>query len=442
MRSLEAQCLAVIRRVQATKHPQFCIASLRQPDVDQMLARSDTSELPLSGVECIDWAPPLNGFSRLIVPPDLDFTGHRFASFWAVCFHELQGEPPICAHAAATCGIINTEDARLKGQAFVNRKKRALRGDARLWGDYSADFVFELADRVRSHLEQQPRPSPKLRASAAYAFELGVAARKHDRPAVALRRLAKAARLAEEERNWELGSMARVNIGIVHRTAGEPALARATLASAIEYALQHGCREAAGCASHDLFVTALDDRDFASANRYAMQANEFYQPGSARRHALAYDVAYAWLEQGYARRAYQTLAALNGRFFDGERCGLFLATTARAAAAAGDLDAYERGWAAAEAHLPSAPKSVAGQIWYELGLAHAAAGRMERAAAAVEKSLAIRSGRGSWERSTQDVAHAITTSLAIAHAAPPAQAEIDAFAEILSASLRQETAVA
>lgn len=396
MRSLEAQSLRLVRRVQVGLHPRFALGMLRAAEVDGILAKINTVEMVVPDAHRAQWTPPLDGVNRLLIPAGVAFTPRRFAALVAACIHELHGEPHVCAYVAAVCGVINLEELQLKGRPFLLRKQASLRGDPRVWDDLSPDHVLRLARRVSQRLSEQPVPSLGGKRSAQYLLELGRTARKHDRRTVALRRLEKAFRLADAAGDWETGGMARVNIGIVQRTSGDTDTARATLECAARYAILHGVHEVAGCAYHDLFACAVDGEEYEAANAYAVAALEYYCPDSARRAALVYDVAHSWLEQGHAGEAMLALRALRQMMLEPEQRALLAAAMARAAAAMRDTVAYECLWPEAAALVPSIPPVQAIQVCHELALAHALAGHSSLAEDSIDRCLSLCGGRGTW----------------------------------------------
>ena len=86
--------------------------------------------------------------------------------------------------------------------------------------------------------------------------------------------------------------------------------ARETHLAGLALARRHGLREHHGGALHDLFVMAVELREACAAEAYAREALAAYGPGHPQVPALAHDVAYFWLGQGYAARALPVLRAM------------------------------------------------------------------------------------------------------------------------------------
>ncbi|HEX8393352.1 MAG TPA: tetratricopeptide repeat protein [Longimicrobium sp.] len=157
----------------------------------------------------------------------------------------------------------------------------------------------------------------------------------------------RARRVAVWTGDAELQATAQNSLGNLKVHLGDLAGGRALLLSAVRTAKRNGLRERQAKALHDLLLACIYEGRFDEAERHAVRAFALYGPDHTNILYLAFDVAVLWNYQGQFTRALKVLQALHGRFTEPHRQLRVLASTARAAGAVRDADAFYRAWNAA-----------------------------------------------------------------------------------------------
>jgi tetratricopeptide (TPR) repeat protein len=125
---------------------------------------------------------------------------------------------------------------------------------------------------------------------------------------------------------------------------GDLATGRELLLSAVRLAKRKRLRERQAKALHDLLLVCIYEGRFEEAEKHAAQAFSTYGPDHPSIIDLAYDITLLWTNQGHFARALPVLNALHARFTTADRRLRVLASTARAAGAVGDADAFHTSW--------------------------------------------------------------------------------------------------
>ncbi|HEX8906989.1 MAG TPA: tetratricopeptide repeat protein, partial [Longimicrobiaceae bacterium] len=116
--------------------------------------------------------------------------------------------------------------------------------------------------------------------------------------------------VARQTGDWEAYGRAYVALGNMARERGNFPLAQRMHIKALRSGKRKGLSPIVGQASHDLFVLATDAGRTEQAEHFARQAFRAYGPNHPRLPALAHDIAYSWMSQGYFGRAQQVFQAL------------------------------------------------------------------------------------------------------------------------------------
>jgi len=197
--------------------------------------------------------------------------------------------------------------------------------------------------------------------------------------------------------DWESYSRAYIALGnMLVRRGNFPGAHRMHI-KALRAARRKGMPEIQGMALHDLFAIAVETDRKEQAEEYARQAFRAYGSAHSLVPVLAHDVAYFWVEQGYFARAYEVFQALEPHMgTPKDRLGL-TASMARAAAGAGNRDAFRRAWT--QVHRLSKDPEVQGVVpacMLDLALGASSLGEWDRAEQAAQEALeeATRSGQG------------------------------------------------
>jgi hypothetical protein len=199
----------------------------------------------------------------------------------------------------------------------------------------------------------------------------------------------RARRVAVWTGDAEVQAIATISAGNLRVLAGDLPGARETLKSALRVAKRHRLAEWIPKALHDLFVVSTYAGQFDEAEGYARQAATAYgstDPGLFR---LAFDAAYFWTQQGHFTRAFSVLREMEGRFEDPVQRLRVAATTARAAGAVGESEAFFVAWGEAWELLDSgAVENLRAAAPLELGLGALSLGLWEQAERALTTAYA------------------------------------------------------
>ena len=159
--------------------------------------------------------------------------------------------------------------------------------------------------------------------------------------------LKRAKRVAVWTGDRDLQALAITSLGNLKVHLGDLAAGRELLLSAVRLAKRERLRERQAKALHDLLLVCIYDGRLEEAEKHAIQAFSIYGPDHPSIIDLAYDITLLWTNQGHFARALPVLNALHARFTTPDRRLRVLASTARAAGAVGDADAFQRAWAEA-----------------------------------------------------------------------------------------------
>jgi tetratricopeptide (TPR) repeat protein len=262
-----------------------------------------------------------------------------------------------------------------------------------------------------------------LPADGAAAYAVGIAARRAAEYGRAETWLRRAVMLARQQGDWQLYSLAFVGLGNLNLQRGNFPVARRLHLRARRTARRHGHRPTEGMALHDLFVIAKSTGQLAEADAFAASALRAYGPTHPRLPALAHDVAYAWMEQGYFARALPVFEAVLPRFEEPSERVRVLADIGRAAAGTDRADLFDRAWRQTT-KLAARRDAAEGAAQAMLDLAHGAAmlGEWERAEEAAVRALEIATSRaqGKVRLTAESVLESVRRGRSMAPAAPPA----------------------
>lgn len=176
-------------------------------------------------------------------------------------------------------------------------------------------------------------------------YSVGLQARDLARWNAARVWLEQAAALASRLGSWDEHVRAVLAVGNMLYRQGLYQQARAVFETALDLARNHSLTELQGGALHDLVMIAGETRDMPAAERYARLALAAYGPGHANVPALAHDLAYLWMNEGYPARALSVLRAVLPHFDSRPRDRIrVLASIAHAAAASGDTALFEESY--------------------------------------------------------------------------------------------------
>jgi tetratricopeptide (TPR) repeat protein len=220
--------------------------------------------------------------------------------------------------------------------------------------------------------------------------------------------LRRAVRIATRSGDWEAQSRGLNSLGGTWIDRGDYREARRLLLNALRSVQRRRVRSCEGETLHNLFVVHYALGEWSEAEKYARAAFDAYRPGHERLPALAHDVAFFWLERGYFSRALTVLLALEPLLAsNGDRLHL-LASSARAAGAAGDPELFQRLWSDAWALVTSATDEtrVAASALVELAVGASSLSRWDQAREALELAHELAKKRGE-----QDVVFRVETAM-------------------------------
>jgi tetratricopeptide (TPR) repeat protein len=201
--------------------------------------------------------------------------------------------------------------------------------------------------------------------------------------------------IARQIGDWETYGIAYLSLGNMARQRGNFPAAHRMHIKALRSGKRKGLGPIVGLASHELFVIATETNRAEQAEHYARQAFRAYGADHALLPALAHDVAYYWMEQGYFARALPVFEALEPLFSELKQRLPVRAHVIRAAGAAGDREQFRKMWneTIRLTREPDAQPAVATAL-LEMARGAASLGEWDRAEQVAERSVAVASERG------------------------------------------------
>jgi tetratricopeptide (TPR) repeat protein len=200
--------------------------------------------------------------------------------------------------------------------------------------------------------------------------------------------------IARQIGDWEVYGRAYLALGNMARQRGNFPAAHRMHIKALRSGKRKGLGPVVGLASHELFVIATETGRAEQAEHYARQAFRAYGNEHELLPALAHDIAYYWMEQGYFSRALPVFVALEPLFPDLEhRLGL-RANVIRAAGAVGDRELFRKMWneTVKLTREPDALSVIANSL-LEMARGAASLGEWDRAEQVAERAVAVASER-------------------------------------------------
>jgi tetratricopeptide (TPR) repeat protein len=194
------------------------------------------------------------------------------------------------------------------------------------------------------------------------AYEVGRIARRLGLPEVAASWLTQAAALARATREWRHQALALTLLAEIAWETGDVRRAAKLLRTARRGARRSGIRLLEGDALYALARLHLAERAVEPAAEAITEAVVTYGAGHQRIHALAEDVAWAWLGAGEHQAAVELYQLLHPHVEDPSRATHALACLARAASATADEHLYEWSTVAALTSLDGSTTAAASLV--------------------------------------------------------------------------------
>ncbi|HEX8274018.1 MAG TPA: tetratricopeptide repeat protein [Longimicrobiaceae bacterium] len=242
------------------------------------------------------------------------------------------------------------------------------------------------------------------------AFMVGRMARSRGDAFAAERWLKRAAAVAWRVGEWEVYARSVNSLGNLRLAQGAYPDALRLNNKALRAVRRNRIGELEGEVLHDLFIVSFLTNDFKRAEAFCHAASAFYTGGHPRLPQFAHDVAYFWIEQGYFARALTVVQQLLSHFHVPHERLKVLASTARAAAACGRRQLFERLWIEANSLIPELDDtSTLAAALVELAIGASSLGDWEHAAAAATQAHGAAQERG--EADVQFRADAVLSSV-------------------------------
>lgn len=231
--------------------------------------------------------------------------------------------------------------------------------------------------------------------NAALALAVGKLARQRNELPRAETWYRHAIMIARQTGDWHVYGLAYLSLGNMARQRGNFPAAHRMHIKALRSGKRKGLGEIVGQSSHEMFVIATEMGRAEQAEHYARQAFRAYGSEHELLPALAHDIAYYWMEQGYFTRALPVFVALEPLFTDLKQKLPVRANVIRAAGAAGDRDLFRRMWneTIKLTKEPEAMPVVANSL-LEMARGAASLGEWDRAEQVAERAVAVAQERG------------------------------------------------
>jgi tetratricopeptide (TPR) repeat protein len=230
--------------------------------------------------------------------------------------------------------------------------------------------------------------------SSTLAFAVGQQARHRGEMPRAETWFRHAIMIARQTGDWESYGRAYLALGNMARDRGNFPLAQRMHIKALRSGKRKGLAQIVGRASHDLFVIATDTGRTEQAEHFARQAFRAYGTDNQALPALAHDIAYSWMNQGYFARALQVFDALLPLFSDIQHQLIVRANIIRSAGGAGDRERFRKIWnEAMKLTREPAAYPVVAESLLEMARGAASMGEWDRAEQVAERAIAVASER-------------------------------------------------
>jgi tetratricopeptide (TPR) repeat protein len=181
---------------------------------------------------------------------------------------------------------------------------------------------------------------------AGAAFAVGKLARRRAEYARAETWFRRTIALARQIGDWATYAQAFIGLGSLYLQRGSFPGARRFLIRAVRAAQRNSLHAIEGAAYHDLFVVAMYADRPEEAQQYARAAFDAYGEHHGALPALAQDVAYWWVTQGYYARALPVLRSTLAHFPHPNERLATLGSIARATGGLGDRNGFREAWEA------------------------------------------------------------------------------------------------
>jgi tetratricopeptide (TPR) repeat protein len=181
---------------------------------------------------------------------------------------------------------------------------------------------------------------------AGAAFAVGKLARRRGETARAETWFRRTIALARQIGDWATYAQAFIGLGNLYLQRGNFPGARRFLVRAVRAAQRNSLHAIEGAALHDLFVVAMYADRPEDAQQYARAAFDAYGEHHSALPALAQDVAYWWVTQGYYARALPVLRSTLPHFPHPNERLAALGSIARATGGLGDRNGFREAWEA------------------------------------------------------------------------------------------------
>lgn len=225
--------------------------------------------------------------------------------------------------------------------------------------------------------------------------------------------------LARRNDDWKSYGMAYCGWANLLIQRGDYAGARDKLMVALRAARRHGLWNIKPLALHDLCCIAIRNGNAEEVTSFARKAVRAYGRRHPRVVALAHDVAFFWMLQGYFAPALRVFRAVAVHVEDRPHRLLALSSVARAAGGVGDRFTYNEAWADTWQLIDSSEdtEKVAEAL---VNLAHGAAGIGDRDRANIAAGQALTVALQRKEPEQRSAAEAILNALRRAEPVGPA----------------------
>ena len=201
--------------------------------------------------------------------------------------------------------------------------------------------------------------------------------------------------IARQTGDWETYGRAYLALGNMARQRGNFPIAHRMHIKALRSGKRKGLSPIVGLASHELFVIATETGRAEQAEHYARQAFRAYGAEHELLPALAHDIAYYWMEQGYFSRALPVFVALEPLFPEVRQKLPVRANVIRAAGAAGDRELFRKMWnETIKLTRESDAMPVVANSLLEMARGAASLGEWDRAEQVAERAVAVAQERG------------------------------------------------
>jgi tetratricopeptide (TPR) repeat protein len=292
--TLKQQSREILRRVRETAESFGYSPLLAEVRALRSRSRLAITLAPIKQSSLL--GPDIDGVRQLGIRRGLPLPARRFLEYYQVArfFSRYRPTWDEAAQVCAVAGVLNLRDRISRGPEWEQEQLEAIGSLDPVWALSTLPRLDAIARELLYEAQGQSSAPTRCRA-AETAYEIGREERLRGAHQDAEETLRAAVSIGRRAGDWETVALATLNLGLLEKARGRFGRARRMLERGRDIAMDHGHREAAGKALHELFTLAVDLEEVARADDLAGRALDAYGQGHPIVPRLVIDVTTWWL---------------------------------------------------------------------------------------------------------------------------------------------------